>query len=194
MEKEKDFITEEDTVYDVITKYPQLKEVLVKISPKYKRLYNPVLFNTVAKVTKLKKAAEVGNIYVKELLYQLNDAIGKGKEFLDYFKNQIPKMQEEFLKKQFGDIKKQEQKPDWMDNNQNFEVFDATKIEGEPFAHIVEFAKKIKVNQGFVLIQKFVPAPMISYLETLGFESYVDKSEKDIIKVYFFKKGDNNER
>lgn len=190
VEKPEGLIREEDTVYDVLTKYPQLKEVLVQISPKYKRLYNPVLFNTVAKVTKLKKAAEVGNIYVKELLYQLNDAIGKGEEFLRYFKNQIPKMQEEFLKKQFGTTDETKQKPHWMEKSNDFKTFDATKIEGEPFAHIIEVANKLKANEGFILIQKFVPAPMISYLGTLGFESYVEKENEDKIKVYFYKKED----
>lgn len=99
MEKPEGLITEEDTVYAVLTKYPQLKEVMLKMSPKYSHLQNPVMFNTVAKVTPLKKAANVSGIYIKEMLYQLNDAIGKGAEFLVYFKSQIPKMQEEFLKK-----------------------------------------------------------------------------------------------
>lgn len=186
-EKEKDLITENDTVYDVLTKYPQLKEVLVEISPKYKRLYNPVLFNTVAKVTKLKKAAEVGNIYIKELLYQLNLAIGKGEEFLQYFKEQIPKMQEEFLKKQFGNKIDLKEKPDWFLKSKYFKIFDAREIKGEPFAQIIEFAKKIQNGEGFILIQKFVPAPMISYLETLGFKSWTEKESDNKIKVYFYK-------
>lgn len=187
MKKPEGLITEEDTVYDVITKYPQLKEVLVKISPKYKRLYNPVLFNTVAKVTKLKKAAEVGNVYIKEFLYQLNSAIGKGEEFLNYFKSQIPKMQEEFFKKQFSKVN-EKPKPDWFNKTSEFKTFDARKIDGEPFAHIVELANSIKEGEGFVLIQNFVPAPMINYLEKSGFESYTEKINENEIKVYFFKK------
>jgi len=187
MEKPEGLITEEDTVYDVITKYPQLKEVLVKISPKYKRLYNPVLFNTVAKVTKLKKAAEVGNIYIKEFLYQLNSAIGKGEEFLNYFKSQIPKMQEEFLKKQFSKVENKN-KPDWFEKSASFKILDAREIKGEPFAHIIEFANSINKGEGFILIQSFVPAPMINYLETFGFESYTEKINENEIRVYFFKR------
>lgn len=189
MEKPEGIITEDDTVYDVITKYPQLKEVLVKISPKYQRLYNPVIFNTVAKLTPLKKAASIGNIYLKEMLYQLNDAIGKGGEFLAYFKSQIPKMQEDFLKKQFaGTSKNKIEKPGWMSGAAGFETLDARLIDGEPFGKILEKAKEIKAGKGFILVQKFEPSPIIAYLETQGFLHWVEKEVEDKIKVYFYKK------
>lgn len=187
MEKPEGIITEDDTVYDVISKYPQLKEVLVKISPKYQRLYNPVIFNTVAKLTPLKKAASIGNIYLKEMLYRLNDAIGKGNEFLSYFKSQIPKMQEEFLKKQFSGKTQESGKPAWMNKAADFEVFDARTIDGEPFTHIMDKAGSIKQGKGFVLVQKFEPAPIIAYLGTQGFDNWVEKEAEDRVKVYFYK-------
>ena len=187
MEKPEGIITEDDTVYDIITRYPQLKEVLVKISPKYQRLYNPVIFNTVAKLTPLKKAASIGNIYLKEMLYQLNEAIGKGGEYLSYFKSQIPKMQEEFLKKRFSGKVPSSVKPAWMEKTGSFGVFDARAVDGEPFTHIMDKAGSIKPGSGFVLVQKFEPAPVIAYLGTQGFEHWVEKEAEDLIRVYFFK-------
>jgi len=187
MEKPEGIITEDDTVYDVITKYPHLKEVLVKISPKYQRLYNPVIFNTVAKLTPLRKAASIGNIYLKEMLYQLNDAIGKGGEYLAYFKSQIPKMQEEFLKKQFSGKAASLAMPGWMENAESFGVFDARTIDAEPFTHIMDKAGSIKPGSGFVLVQKFEPAPIIAYLGTQGFENWVEKEAEDLVKVFFYK-------
>ncbi|HRU38809.1 MAG TPA: DUF1858 domain-containing protein [Candidatus Goldiibacteriota bacterium] len=189
MEKPEGIITEDDTVYDVITRHPELKEVLVRISPKYKRMYNPVIFNTVAKVTPLKKAAAVGNIYLKELLYQLNEAIGKGGEFLAYFKSRIPKMQEDFLKKQFAPSGgKSGEKPSWMGKAVDFSEFDARAIDEEPFSHIMKKAGSVKKGSGFVLVQKFEPAPIIAYLGTQGFEHWVEKISEDEVRVYFFKK------
>jgi|ERR1035437_3343277 hypothetical protein len=190
MEKPEGIITEEDTVYDVLTKYPGLKEVLIRISPKFKNLQNPVMFNTVAKITSLGKASKIGNIYIKEMLYELNEAIGKGGEFLNFFKSQIPKMQEEFLKKQFGtgSAEKGAEKPEWMGQSSAFEEFDARKVDGEPFTFIMDKAGSIKQGNGFVLIQKFEPAPIINYLQTQGFESYVDKKTEDEVRVYFHKK------
>jgi hypothetical protein len=188
MEKPEGIITEDNTVYEVISKYPGLKETLVKISPKFQRLYNPVIFNTVAKITPLKKAASIGNIYLKEMLYQLNDAIGKGGEFLAYFKSQIPKMQEEFLKKQFAPGAEKSTRPAWMDKSGEFEELDARTIDGEPFTHIMDKAGAIKPGKGFILVQKFEPAPVIAYLGTQGFEHWVEKEAEDRVKVYFYKK------
>lgn len=190
MEKPEGIITEEDTVYELLTKHPELKEVLIKISPKFKNLQNPVMFNTVAKITSLGKASKIGNIYIKEMLYELNEAIGKGREFLTYFKSQIPKMQEEFMKKEFGTGKTENNidKPKWLEQIASFETFDARKIEEEPFTFILDKAGSIKSGSGFVLIQKFEPAPIINYLQTQGFESYVVKTSEEEVRVYLYKK------
>ena len=190
MEKPDGIITEEDTVYNVLTAHPELKEVLVKISPKFRNLQNPVMFNTVAKQRSLGKASKIGNIYIKEMLYELNEAIGKGGEFLAYFKSQIPKMQEDFLKKQFGtgQAAAATGRPEWMDKSGAFGEFDARKIEGEPFTFIMDKAAGIKQGAGFILIQKFEPAPVINYLQTQGFESFVEKVSENEVRVYLYKK------
>ena len=190
MEKPEGIITEEDTVYEVLTKHPELKEVLIKISPKFKNLQNPVLFNTVARVTSLGKASKIGNIYIKEMLYELNEAIGKSGEFLTYFKSQIPKMQEEFLKKQFGTgvAGNEGGKPAWMEKSAGFPEFDARKVDGEPFTFIMDKAGSVVSGGGFVLVQKFEPAPIINYLQTQGFESFTDKKNENEVRVYFYKK------
>lgn len=181
-------ITGETTVYDAVTAYPELKEVLIRISPKYKKLQNPVIFNTVAKITPLKKAAAVGGIFENELLLQLNEAIGKKDEYLAFVKSNIPKMQEEFLKKQFGAAEGREKpRPEWMSDTGAYEVIDGRKFD-EPFPHVVKKAGTLKSGEGFVLVQKFEPAPMISYLEQQGFESFTEKISGEEYRVYFRKR------
>ena len=75
-------ITAEDTIYDIITRYPETKKRLLELSPRYEKLNNPVLFETVARFTTVQKAAQMVGIYLREMLYQLNDAIGLGEEYL----------------------------------------------------------------------------------------------------------------
>ncbi|MCF6185104.1 MAG: UbiA family prenyltransferase, partial [Bacteroidales bacterium] len=60
-----------------------------------------IIFNTVAKITTVKQASKIGKVYLNELLYELNSAIGLGKKFLNIKKHQISEMQREFLKNQF---------------------------------------------------------------------------------------------
>ncbi|MCX7821340.1 MAG: DUF1858 domain-containing protein [Brevinematales bacterium] len=172
-----ELIKETDKIYDIVTKYPQIKEKLLSISNKFQKLNNPLIFNTVAKVTTVRKASEVAGIYINEFLYELNDAIGLGKEFLEFKKKDIFSKKEAFLKTE-GDVK-----PVWADDLKDFIVKDVREI-GEPFFEVVEFAKTHKY---FCIVQNFKPIPLITYLESLGFESYTEFKD-NAYYIYFYKK------
>lgn len=49
-------------------------------------------------------------------------------------------------------------------------------------------AASVKPGKGFVLVQKFEPAPIIAYLGTQGFESRVEKESEDKVNVYFYRR------
>lgn len=170
----KELIKENDKIYDIVTKYPEVKERLLSLSSKFQRLNNPAIFNTVARLTTVKKASEVAGIYINEFLYELNDAIGLGKEFLEFKKKDIFSKKEAYLKKE-NDVK-----PEWANNLKDFIVKDVREI-GEPFFEVVEFSKK---NNNFCIIQSFKPVPLITYLETLGFESYTEFKD-NAYYIYF---------
>lgn len=70
-------IAENDKIYDMVKNYPEMKDVLIKISPKFKKLNNPVMFGTVARRTTVKKAAQIAGIEVEEMLDKLNKALKK---------------------------------------------------------------------------------------------------------------------
>ncbi len=56
--------------------YPQLKPILVKISPKFKKLQNPAMYNTIARFASFKDAARLAGISVCEILHTLNKVLG----------------------------------------------------------------------------------------------------------------------
>ncbi|MEI7641111.1 MAG: DUF1858 domain-containing protein [bacterium] len=184
---EKTIITQDSSIFDIVTQYPELKEVLSGLSSNFKRLQNPVLFNTVAKITTVKKASEIGKIYLNEMLYTLNEAIGMGSEYLDYVKKNIPALQDGFLKRRFSAEETLAEKPSWLDNMKTFAEVDARKIDGEPFQFIIEKANAISEGEGFLLIQKFKPAPVMAYLETQGLANYAVKKGEDEWHIYFYK-------
>jgi hypothetical protein len=70
-------IAENEKIYDIVKKYPEIKNILIKISPKFKKLNNPVMFNTVARKTTVKKAAQIAGIDIEEMLDKLNRALEK---------------------------------------------------------------------------------------------------------------------
>lgn len=181
--KEKKLIKENDIIYNIVTAYPELKSKLISLSKKFEKLNNPILFNTVAKVTTVKKASEVAGIYINEFLYELNDAIGLSKEFLEKKKKEIFSKKETIRLKDTQ--KNDKERPAWFKKTKEFETIDVRDIE-EPFFKVVEIAKSKKVGEGFVILQKFKPIPLITYLETLGFESFTEFKE-DLFYIYFYR-------
>lgn len=57
--------------------HPELEEVLIAISPEFRRLKNPLLRRTVARVATLEQAARIGGVPVPELIGRLREALGQ---------------------------------------------------------------------------------------------------------------------
>lgn len=179
-----EFISETDTIYDIVTKYPVLKEKLQELSPRFANLNNPVLFQTVARLTSVQKAAVVGKLYLNDMLYELNDAIGKGKEFLEWKKKELMRGKP-LVPGAISKNNKEKVKPLWMDDAPGFEELDF-RGKGEPFAEITGKAKTIEAGKGFKILQAFEPLPIISYLETLGFESFTESLPDGSFRINFY--------
>ncbi len=185
-------ITEEDKIYDLIIKFPQLKDTLIKMNPVFEKLNNKIAFNTVAKVTTVKTAAKIGKIYLNQFLLELNESIGKEKEFLKYKKKELNRVKGEVLSETFGIENKEP--PVWLDNTEGFKIFDYSERDEEPFLEVTRYASLLKLNEGFILIQKFEPLPLINYLGKLGFDYFTDKLDNSKYKVYFYKTNQGEKR
>jgi hypothetical protein len=70
-------ITPKTNVLELIEAYPQLEEVLIEYLPVFKKLRNPILRKTVARITTLHQAAIVGNENVEDLINHLRKEVGQ---------------------------------------------------------------------------------------------------------------------
>lgn len=77
MRKNKPPITPDTKVGQLLTHYPELEESLLRFSPAFAALKNPVLRRTVAQVTSLRQAANVGNVSIVEMVDTLRQAAGQ---------------------------------------------------------------------------------------------------------------------
>lgn len=59
---EKLIITPKTKVFELLLAYPELEALLIEMAPVFKKLQNPVLRRTIARVTTLQQAAQVGEI------------------------------------------------------------------------------------------------------------------------------------
>jgi len=179
-------ITAEDNIYDIIKIHPELKEVLINLSPKFSKLNNTLLFNIATRRTTVRDAAGVAKLYLREMLYRLNQAVGLGDEFLAVQKSQAQGLIQDFLKK---DQPQGEQAavPDWLDRARDFPIEDVRLDNEDPFAKVNKLAESIAEGEGFCLVQKFEPLPLIRYLKNRQFIHYTDKINEDEYRIYFLR-------
>ncbi|MBL7095362.1 DUF1858 domain-containing protein [candidate division KSB1 bacterium] len=247
---------------DALKKYPELKHILKELSPKFKKLDNPVIFKMVSKWANFSDVARIGGLSICELLHTLNKAIGTEEElskyapecikekeqkisdektpgwvkdakqvilmdvrerddfFLPEVLSAINRLEEEqallvinsfypaplvnMLDEKGNDFyyhkesavehrlhikgKKKTVNENWLEEKESFEIVDVRKWQEDPFSELIKKANETPLGQGFRLIQKFVPTPLINMIEPLGYETFVEEKGMFEHHIYFYHK------
>jgi NitT/TauT family transport system substrate-binding protein len=87
----------------------------------------------------------------------------------------------------FNPKKPQSQIP-WQERKEDFELLDVRSMQTDPFDIIIKKAYSLKEDEGFVLIQRFEPFPIMNMLSEMGFEHTTEYFSQTEIWVYFYKK------
>lgn len=166
-------ITPKTKVLQLIEAYPQLEAVLIGYVPAFKKLQNPVLRKTVAKIATLQQAAAIGNIKIEDLINKLRAEIGQ-----DLFNQTENSMYNT-------------EKPGWFDESQITTELDARPMlaAGEhPVNQVVADLKNLENGKIYKLIAPFLPAPLIDKAGSLNFNHWATKSEDGTHTIYFSSK------
>jgi len=164
------------TVHALLEAYPELEKVLIGIAPPFKKLKNPLLRRTAAKVATIKHIASVGGVPLNELITQIREAVGQPEgsesyEDQDYFGEQ----------------------PDWFSPDKVALSLDEDKLEDKDkmtLIIILKEAKNVKKDEIIELVTSFLPAPGIDILKSKGYSVWTRKESDDLIKSYFLKNKD----
>ena len=70
-------VNPETRIGALLDAHPELEAVLVALSPEFKRLKNPLLRKTVARVATVAQAAKIGSLSVPDLVKALRRALGQ---------------------------------------------------------------------------------------------------------------------
>jgi hypothetical protein len=70
-------VNPETRVGPLLDAHPELEDVLIGLSPEFRRLRNPILRRTVARVATLAQVAKVGGLPVPDLVNALRVALGQ---------------------------------------------------------------------------------------------------------------------
>ncbi len=158
MEENKTDITPTTTVHNLLKSYPTLEKTLIDMAPPFKKLRNPILRNTIAKVATLKQAAAVGKIDLNKMISDLRKEAGLAS--LDVsFEN------ENYL----------QEKPKWFSIEKITLFIDESKLEVEnkmPVTLLLQKASKLKDEEILELITSFLPAPGIDVMKKKKYETW----------------------
>ncbi len=169
-------ITPSTKVNDLLDAYPELEETLIGIAPPFKKLENPFLRKSVARVATIKHISSVGNVPLNELINKLRKAVGQS-ETNDFFEDE----------NYFSN------KPDWFSADKISLSIDEEKSEDKDIMTLVTIlqqARKVKKGEIIELTTAFLPAPGIDRMAAKGYSVWTVKEEDNLIKSYFLKNTD----
>lgn len=165
-------ITPKTKVLELIEAYPQLEDILIDYAPAFKKLKNPVLRKTVARIATLQQAAAVGHVKVEDLINRLRSEVGQ-----DLFSGQ-------------SSVAYNTVKPGWFSEDSIDEGLDAREMlaAGEqPVNQVIADLNGMAGGKIYKLIAPFLPAPLIDKATSLNIRHWVDKINDEEFFIYFYK-------
>jgi hypothetical protein len=163
-------ITPQTIVADLLNAYPELEDKLIEIASVFKKLKNPVLRKTIAKVTSLKQAAVIGNVALPTLINELRKTVGQETLITDNEKNNANTV-----------------KPGWVKEEKIKLTYDAREdLENgvHPVSKVVKDIETLTDNELYLLITPFIPLPLIDIVNKKGFAAHSEKSEENKFSTF----------
>ena len=172
MEKKILIITPKTKVLQLIEAYPQLEDVLIEYVPAFKKLKNPLLRRTVAKIATLQQAASIGNVRVGDLINLLRKEVGQDLITDDPDRTYITT------------------KPEWFNEDlivREFDIREMLAAGEQPVNQVIADLNQMKAQTIYKLIAPFLPAPLIDKATSLQLSHWVVKEHEELFNVYFYK-------
>ncbi|UZJ42702.1 DUF1858 domain-containing protein [Prosthecochloris sp. SCSIO W1101] len=165
-------ITPKTKVDQLLETYPHLEDVLTDYLPEFKKLKDPALRKTVAKITTLQQAAAIGNVKVEDLINKLRDVVGQD------------------LYTGTGETKYNTSQPEWFKENLITTEFDVREMlaQGEhPVNQVIADLNTMETGKIYKLIAPFLPAPLIDKAGSLHIPHWIDQKSEEMFHIYFYK-------
>ena len=157
-------ITLDMTIADLLNNYKGMKDILIEINPKFKKLNNPILRRTLAKLATVKQAAIMGGMDSTELLNRLRVSVGQ--KPIDIKDNEI-------------DI--EGSAPKWAKKESNITI-NADELlndDKNPLAQSYKILKNLKTDETLEIVSSFRPEPLIADFIGKGYKVYTNEISKD---------------
>jgi len=166
-------ITPKTTVHEMLEAFPELEETLIGIAAPFKKLKNPFLRKTIAKVATMKHISAVGQVPLNELLNTLRVAVGQ------------PRLETVYEEENyFGE------RPDWFAEESIAVSINEAELKDDKkmaLVAVLTAAKDVPPGGIIELVTTFLPAPGIDAMKGKGYAVWTVKQGNDLIRSYFLK-------
>ena len=158
-------------VAKLLDHYPDLEDVLISIAPPFRKLRNPMLRRSVARVPSLRQAAAVAGLSVEEVVNTLRSAVGQ-----EVYETDLKTVDSSYFAPQ----------PDWFDPERVVHSIDDREVDPEamPLTAVMKGAKGLQPGEILVLITSFLPAPGIDIISKKGYRVWTTREGEELIKTY----------
>lgn len=155
-------ILPEMKVAALLDHFPEVENALVEMAPEFKKLKNPFLRKTIARVTSLKQAASIAGIPAETLVNRLRIMVGQ------------PALKGNSIK----DEDYEGLQPEWLKGKEPDETFDATEFinsGGMPLGQIMGDIDRLTNGQVYLLITPMLPVPLLEKAREKAFKTWSEK-------------------
>lgn len=187
-------ITPKTKIYDLLETYPQLEDILISKAPEFRHLKNPLLRNTIARVTTIAQAATIGGLAVEALVNELRTQVGQDNTVAFMGTSEsvgssgYPHATDAAgATEETGNSYTTEQ-PNWFNPGDIQETFDAGILlnRGEhPVHEVLSKLKKLEDDEILDVIAPFIPAPLIDKATGLGYNHWLKQETGGNWHIYF---------
>lgn len=163
-------ITPKCKIAEVIEAYPQLQEKIIALAPAFKKLQNPLLRKTVARITSLSQAAKVGELNLLDFVNELRSQVGQAPLQTDMAE------------------KSSDEPPFWFKTGTIVKTIEARPMleRGEhPLSLVLQEIQTIEAGQILELITNFLPAPLIDKVESKEYHSWTLRKSAEEFRTFF---------
>ena len=171
---EKLIITPKTKIFDLLNSYPELEDILISSAPEFKKLKNPILRKTIARITNISQAATIGGLKVEELVNSLREKVGQGNiEQLDD-----------------SGTKYITACPSWFKQEaivNSIDIREMLNRDEQPVHEVMAAIKKLNENEILEIIAPFIPAPLLDKTLSLNYKHWLDKKAEGEYRIYFSK-------
>jgi NitT/TauT family transport system substrate-binding protein len=157
-------------IKETLDKYPQLKDILVDLSPKFKRMQNPALYNTLARFANFNDAAKITGLSVCEILHTMNEHIGTA--------DQLVKNMPECVKKVSSEEELVGEDISWEEAAERY-IYNNDTVD-----EMVKKVSDLGPQENIVVISVDLPNELLKIAKGLGYQFNVEKGREFRLSIF----------